>query len=231
VAQPSGGRQLLYIFEDLTDDEIAREAELYGGLTAGVRDLIELALATESSEDDIRQACEHIESAKVLLANKIRPYPFGVRWNAEGKRRAWGNATVGLRNAIAPPITVHREPDGLVWSDIELGMAYEGPAGLTHGGVAALLLDQVLGEAAEHGGSPGMTGTLNLRYLRPTPLGRLRAEARIDRREGVKTFVTGHIAGPEGVTVRAEGIFILPRWARGDDGARTTDSHDSGVEV
>ncbi|MFC9517485.1 PaaI family thioesterase [Nocardiaceae bacterium NPDC056970] len=212
-------KQGLYVFEDLTDEEIAREAEFYGDLTGSVRDLVELALATESDDDDIRQAREHLEAAKALLAKKTRPHPYGVRWNASGSRRAWGNAVVGLRNAVAPPLRIQREPDGRVWADAELGMQYEGPAGLTHGGISALLLDQVLGEAAEHGGAPGMTATLTLRYRRPTPLGRLHVEACVDRIEGVKTFVTGHISGPDGVCIEAEGIFILPRWARATDGS------------
>lgn len=212
-------KQGLYVFEDLTDEEIAREAEFYGDLTGSVRDLVELALATESDDDDIRQAREHLEAAKTLLAKKTRPQPYGVRWNAAGNRRAWGNAVVGLRNAVAPPLWIQREPDGRVWADVELGMQYEGPAGLTHGGISALLLDQVLGEAAEHGGAPGMTATLTLRYRRPTPLGRLHVEACVDRIEGVKTFVTGHISAADGVCIEAEGIFILPRWARATDGS------------
>lgn len=219
------GKQVLYVFEELTDEEIAREAEFYGDLTGSVRDLVELALATEAEDDDVRRAREHIEAAKELLAKKTRPHPYGVRWNAAGNRRAWGNAVVGLRNAIAPPLRIHREADGRVWADTELGMQYEGPAGLTHGGISALLLDQVLGEAAEHGGAPGMTGTLTLRYRKPTPLGKLHLEACVDRIEGVKTFVTGHLAGADGVSVEAEGVFILPRWAR--DAMGSTDSPDT----
>ena len=220
-------QQSLYVFEELTDEEIAREADLYGGLTGSVRDLIGLALSTESEDDDVRRAREHIEAAKELLAKQTRPRPYGVRWNANGERRAWGNAVVGLRNAVAPPLVIHREPDGRVWADVELGMQYEGPAGLTHGGISALLLDQVLGEAAEHGGAPGMTGTLTLRYRRPTPLGKLHLEACVDRIEGVKTFVTGHLAGPDGVSVEAEGVFILPRWAR--DAMASTDAADAAA--
>ncbi|NKR75738.1 PaaI family thioesterase [Rhodococcus hoagii] len=219
VTESVDSKQGLYVFEDLTDEEIAREAEFYGDLTGSVRDLVELALSTESDDDDIRQAREHLEAAKALLSKRTRPKPYGVRWNAAGNRRAWGNAVVGLRNAVAPPLRIQREPDGRVWADVELGMQYEGPAGLTHGGISALLLDQVLGEAAEHGGAPGMTGTLTLRYRKPTPLGKLHLEARVDRIEGVKTFVTGHLAGPDGVCVEAEGVFILPRWARAADGS------------
>ncbi|WP_305094101.1 PaaI family thioesterase [Prescottella sp. R16] len=218
-------QQSLYVQEDVSDEEIAHEAELYGGLTGTVRDLVGLALATESDDDDVRRAIEHLEAAKELLARRTRPRPYGVRWNASGGRRAWGNAAVGLRNAVAPPLDIHREDDGRVWTDVDLGMQYEGPAGLTHGGISALLLDQVLGEAAEHAGAPGMTGTLTLRYRRPTPLGKLHLEACLDRVEGVKTFVTGHLSGPDGVCVEAEGVFILPRWARGAmDGAAATEA-------
>ena len=51
--------------------------------------------------------------------------------------------------------------------------------------------------------------------LRTTRLGNLRAEARIARTEGVKTYAVGHLADDEGITVEAEGVFIRPRWARG----------------
>jgi acyl-coenzyme A thioesterase PaaI-like protein len=84
-----------------------------------------------------------------------------------------------------------------------------------HGGVCALVLDHVLGEAASAGlTKPLFTGTLTLRFVRGTALGRLRAEATIERTEGVKSFVSGHLSDADGVTVEAEGIFITPSWAR-----------------
>jgi hypothetical protein len=51
-------------------------------------------------------------------------------------------------------------------------------------------------------------------YLRGTPLGPLRAEASVDRIEGVKTFARGRLIDADGVTVEAEGVFITPAWAR-----------------
>ena len=60
----------------------------------------------------------------------------------------------------------------------------------------------------------GSNRTITLRYLRPTRLGQLHAEAGITRRDGVKTFTAGHLADDEGITVEAEGVFIQPRWAR-----------------
>jgi acyl-coenzyme A thioesterase PaaI-like protein len=77
------------------------------------------------------------------------------------------------------------------------------------------VLDHILGEAASNAEDPRFTGTITLRYLRTTRLGRLHAEARIDRTEGVKAFAVGHLADEDGVTVEAEGVFIQPRWTRG----------------
>jgi len=104
-----------------------------------------------------------------------------------------------------------------MWSEFHLGAAYEGPPGHVHGGVCAMILDHVLGAAASDPPRPALTGTISLRFLRSTPLGPLRAEARVDRTEGVKTFAVGHLADAEGVTVEAEGVFIIPKWARGPD--------------
>jgi len=125
----------------------------------------------------------------------------------------WGNVVIGVRNPVAPPLHIE-EGDGGVYTDFHLGAAYEGPPGHVHGGVAALVLDHVLGAAASSQEKPRLTGTITLRYLRMTRLGNLRAEARIARTDGVKTYAVGHLADDEGVTVEAEGVFIRPRWAR-----------------
>jgi len=94
-------------------------------------------------------------------------------------------------------------------------VAYEGPPGLVHGGVCALVLDHMLGEAASEGlTKPLFTGTITVKYLRGTPLGALRADADVDRVEGVKTFVRGNLSDALGVTAEAEGVFVQPAWAR-----------------
>ena len=73
----------------------------------------------------------------------------------------------------------------------------------------------MLGEVAANAENPRFTGTITMRYLRTTRLGRLHAEARITRTDGVKTYAAGHLADEEGITVEAEGVFIQPKWARG----------------
>ena len=134
---------------------------------------------------------------------------------------AWGNVVIGLRNPVAPPLSINHGADGWVWSEFILGAAYEGPPGHVHGGVCAMVLDHVLGATAHKPGKPAYTGTLRIRFLRGTPLGPLRAEARVDRVEGVKTFAVGHLADAQGVTVEAEGVFIHPRGPAGASAGRS----------
>ncbi len=205
-----------YVQENLDPAEVQRQEDVYGPFTQAVRELVDATIRTLADGDDIRAAQAEVEAVTERLRKEQLDGSFGVRFGPEGRGRPWGNTVVGLRNPVAPPLTiVHDSPDdGRVHADFHLGAAYEGPPGLVHGGVSSLLLDQMLGEAAGAGGRPGMTATLTLTYRRPTPLGDLRAEAWIDRAEGYKTWARGQISGPDGVCVEAEGLFILPRWAR-----------------
>lgn len=205
-----------FVRDDLSAAEIEAQAAIYRPLTDAVRGLVDATIRTLADDDELRRAQAEIEAITARLRERQLPGSFGVRYGAEGRGRPWGNSVVGVRNAIAPPLVVqhHAERTGEVWCDFHLGAAYEGPPTLVHGGVCALILDQMLGESAGSGGRPGMTGTLTLVYRQGTPLGDLRAEAWIDRVDGIKTWAKGHLIGPDGVTVEAEGVFILPRWAR-----------------
>jgi acyl-coenzyme A thioesterase PaaI-like protein len=203
-----------YVHEDVAPEEIERQLALYGPLAQSIRELADASIRTEVDDGEVRAARAEIEAITARLRERQMTGSYGVRFSSSGASRAWGNAVVGARNPVAPPVDVQTDPSGRAWADFRLGAAYEGPPSLVHGGVSALILDQLLGEAAGAGGKPGMTGTLTVRYRRGTPLGDLRGEAHIDRVEGVKTFVVGHLADAEGVTVEAEGVFILPRWAR-----------------
>jgi acyl-CoA thioesterase FadM len=54
-----------------------------------------------------------------------------------------------------------------------------------------------------------MTGTLTIRYRKPTPLDtELRFEAAVQRVEGRKIFAEGRLYAGDVLTAEAEGIFI-----------------------
>lgn len=202
-------KDVQYTIEDIDAAEIARRRAIYVPLTEAVRDLIDATIRTEVDDTVIAQARDTIADATAKLRTKQMPGSYGLRKTRVGDSVSWGNVAVGLRNAIAPPILIESSPDGLHWAELTLGAAYEGPTGLVHGGMGALILDHVLGATAKSV-APSFTGTLTLRYRRGTPLGTLRAEARVDRTEGRKVIVTGTLSDADGITIEAEGIFIRP---------------------
>lgn len=201
-------------FDVITDEEYERQRALYGPLTEAVRRLIYASLHTEIDADTVEEAQAKIEAVAEILESRQRS-SVQVVHEETGRPLAWANPAVGLRNAIAPPMVIHHEDDGRCWSEFTLSGTYEGPPGWVHGGICALVLDHLLGEAASEGlTKPKFTGTISLRYLRGTPLGPLRAEAYVERVEGVKTFARGYLLDADGPTVEADGVFIQPAWAR-----------------
>ncbi|SDD45876.1 PaaI family thioesterase [Rhodococcus tukisamuensis] len=190
-------------------DEFDRQKALYGPFTDTVRELVDATIRTEVDDEVIREVQATIAAATAKLRARQLDGAFGRRFTPTGQSVMWGNAGVGLRNAIAPPLVFESDESGRHWTDVNLGAAYEGPPGLVHGGVCALVLDHLLGVTASKG-TRRFTGTLTLRYLRGTPLGPVHATATIVGVDGRKATVRGTLSDPDGVTVEAEGIFISP---------------------
>jgi len=120
---------------------------------------------------------------------------------------------IGYANPIAPPVDVWavRGEDGRaeVRGRATFPSPYEGPPGCVHGGVIAELFDELMGVANVVGGSPGMTGTLTVRYRKPTPLlAPLDLVARLTGSERRKIFTWAGIYHEGVLTAEAEGIFI-----------------------
>lgn len=202
-------------FDSVDAEEFDRMQRLHQPLTYAIRDLIEAAIHTGVDEDTLRDAQSVVEAVTRMLRRELSDGARTLRDADSGRPLAWANPVVGVRNPVAPPLDIHHEADGRCWSEFDLGPAYEGPPGLVHGGICALVLDHILGEAASDRLTRALfTGTITLKYLRGTPLGPLRAEAYVERTEGVKTFARGVLRDADGVTVEAEGVFIVPSWAR-----------------
>jgi acyl-coenzyme A thioesterase PaaI-like protein len=201
------------IFEVLSAAEADRMTAIYAPLADAVRELVDATSRTEADDDVIADARSAIEAVTKSLRQRTRA--VGVNYRVDGRPLALANPVIGVCNPIAPPIAVRHEGEGHCWSEFVLGAAYEGPPNLVHGGISALILDHMLGEAASEGLSKArFTGTITVKYLRGTPLGALRCDAWVERREGVKAFARGTISDAAGVTVEAEGVFIEPAWAR-----------------
>jgi acyl-coenzyme A thioesterase PaaI-like protein len=204
-----------FSFTTVTAEEYERLCALYEPLTQSLRRLIDAGIRTGVDEHTIRDAQATIDALAETLERTQHETTTTLRHAGTGRPLAWANPAVGLRNAIAPPMDIQHDAEGGCWAEFNLGLAYEGPPGLVHGGICALVLDHILGEAASDGlTKPKFTGTITLRYLRGTPLGPLRAEAFVERIDGVKTFARGYLSDADGHTVEADGVFIEPAWAR-----------------
>jgi uncharacterized protein (TIGR00369 family) len=56
-------------------------------------------------------------------------------------------------------------------AEFQVPERFQSWAGMVHGGVMALMLDEAVGWAAWHAGHPGVTGRLQVSYRRPLRLG------------------------------------------------------------
>lgn len=198
---------------DVGADEISKHERFFVPLAQSVRELIDATLATDADESDLLAAQQQVEAATAVLRSRQRDHTLGVGLDPDGEPLSWGNVAIGTRNPVAPPLDVVEDSPDHAHLDVELGAAYEGAPGHVHGGYSALVLDHLLGVVASFGRleTAAATGTISLRYQRPTRLGHLHAEAAVERTDGRKIFVAGQIADNEGVTVTAEGVYFVRR--------------------
>jgi uncharacterized protein (TIGR00369 family) len=189
------------------------QAEGLSDLAARLRELAEAVVLSDAPPDEITAIRDEVAAlTRRLAATRQATPPVPGFTTGPGPFVQLASPVTGRLNPIAPPVDIEVMDDRSVRSEFVLGPVYEGPPGLVHGGVSALIMDHVLGAAALAGGSPGFTATLEMRYRRPTPNGvPLVATAAMVRVEGRKTFVEGAITGPDGqVTVQVFGTFVMP---------------------
>jgi len=130
----------------------------------------------------------------------------------EGERRTMAylpfSPIMGALNPASFGIEVRQEGDRVV-AEIRLDEVVEGGGGLVHGGVIAGIYDELLAAANLMIKSGGPTGTLTVRYRRPTPLyALLRFEGWVERTDERKVHVSGRCVANGEVVSEAEAIFV-----------------------
>lgn len=209
-------------------EELAERREAVAELGQALRDLTSCAIGSEVAVDVMRRVAEDARRLAATLAEAQRRLdePSLVDDLRRGQRPF--NPVVGPGNPVAPPMRVEIV-DGAAIGWCTLDWRYEGPFTFAHGGVSALLLDQIMGYAAAAAGHPGVTGRLAVRYRTAVPLGQpLRLEARLIDVLGIRAAIRGSISlagDPDSSLVEAEGRFLALRReqaARLFGGERTT---------
>jgi acyl-coenzyme A thioesterase PaaI-like protein len=180
-------------------------------LAAELRRVTSAMVGTPLTEADIEAAAAAVKAVADRLDQVAGP---GRRMRAQPDPAGHPqdffptSPVIGFANPVAPPVVVEAV-DGELRGTASFDYQYEGPPTCVHGGVLAMVFDEMLGAANIMAGSPGMTGTLTIRYRRPTPLRTpLRLEARFLERDGRKIRTWGAMYHGDVLTAEAEGIFI-----------------------
>ena len=206
----AGGRHPISFPDDHPDTARLRLAE-------ALRPLITMTVSGTPDDDAFLVAAEVVERLTGDMAvgastrRRIRQPPDADRPTVEYFPTS---PIAGILNPVAPPVRLE-VVDGVDGAPPEIAATayfdypYEGPPSCVHGGVIAATFDEILGAANMVSGNPGMTGTLTVRYRKPTPLrSELRLEARFVRREGRKIHTWAGMYHGDVLTAEADGLFI-----------------------
>lgn len=185
-------------------------------LAAAMRRIAEMLVGREVPDEALQAAASTVRQAADRL-DEVTPPGRAHRGvpDRDGPPQDYfaTSPVIGFANPVAPPAevwAVRGEEGG--WElrgRVSFGYAFEGPPTCVHGGEIARLFDELLGSTNILTGHAGMTGTLTVRYRRPTPiLTPLDLEARLEKVEGRKVFVTGTIRVQGEITAEADGLFI-----------------------
>ena len=189
-------------------------------LAAAVRTINDHVRRVRHDAAGLAEARRLVDEASALLSGDLSNGPFmqaGLDGEASepsslGRNRGSEifpySPIIGRRNPISSGVDFWFEGDTTLGS-LHLGATHNGPPDMVHGGMIALVMDELLGVTAVRAGLGGFTGTLSVRYQAPTPIRTdLDLWSEIDRVEGRKVFVVGEIRNGDVATASAEGIFI-----------------------
>ena len=175
----------------------------YGRFIEAVRTLQDHTRAADAPDDVITTAADLIEAVSELLA----PYDADEWTTPSGRRMDLPNRG----NIMQVPADLKKTAEDEVGGTARFRRFHLGRNGAVHGGALALLFDSVLGFAAFRlsRSLKQRTAYLHVNYRKIAPIEKeLQVDARIDRAEGRKIFVTGRLLDGETVLADAEALFV-----------------------
>jgi acyl-coenzyme A thioesterase PaaI-like protein len=198
--------------------EEAREARrsAMAHLADVLRRANDAAVCTDLPPARIDAIAAQIESVARELASRQHDGPFSgllprERDYARPHHAMPLSPVIGELNPMRPEIALTIEGQR-VRGSARLSKRFVGPAGCAHGGVTAMICDQLVALAARAGGVRGVTRALEVRYLRTTPLYEpLELEGWCDQVGDDRAHAVCEIRAGGEVCVRAEAEMVVSR--------------------
>jgi len=196
--------------------------EALANAVADVRRLVAHLRKTQAPRETLERVAAQVSELNEALAPYDHEGPYQQRSLVMGDMNSHVRDTeipaeyfpyspvVGALNPIAAPVGFDFDGEE-IHAEHVFDAPYNGPPTAVHGGIIALVFDELLGSLGAMRDIGGFTGTLTIRYRSLTPIGeKIRMRSWIERREGRKTFVSGTMHVGERLCAEAEGIFIRP---------------------
>jgi acyl-coenzyme A thioesterase PaaI-like protein len=185
-------------------------------LADALRTMNEVAVCTALPAAQVEAIAQRIGELARELGREQHDGPFSGLLPRERDYARPGHAmplspVIGELSPIRPEIELSLEGQR-VRGSARLGKRFIGPAGYAHGGVTAMICDQLAALASRAAGVRGVTRTLSVRYRRPTPLYQtLELEGWCEQVGEERAQVSCEIRAAGKVCVRAEAEMVLAR--------------------
>jgi acyl-coenzyme A thioesterase PaaI-like protein len=188
-------------------------------LVARTRALVDAVVLSDAEPHLRARIAGQIAELTATLSARRRPEPLHLVRHDDGRLESLLQAGSGRLNPQAPPLVWVDRPTepptgaepvpATVRARCTYTAAHAGSPGRVHGGVLALTLDEVLGNAVTASGASGLTVSLSVRYLGATPIDEpVEIVARFVGRDGRKSRAAGEVRVGDLVTVEAEALFV-----------------------
>ena len=218
--QPVSAAKLAEMLGDLAGPESVPAAAF--DLTARVRELVESVVLTDVDAETLAEVADEVSAITGRLSARRRQPAIRLIRHPDGRLENLTQAGSGRLNPQAPPIELLDLPPGPppggephpveIRARCTLSAAHGGSPERVHGGVVALVLDQVLGIAAHVAGASGLTTSLTVDFRRATPYGvPLEITARCTEFGGGHSRATGELRHGDVVTATATAAFVTDR--------------------
>lgn len=187
--------------------------------------LIDALRVADAAPEVLASVRGHLESAIALLRPHARPGPhaqsvpgvaagdFAGASSLDPQALMPFSPIIGRRNPVSPRLEFRAVGERLLGRG-RIPVRFVGAPGTVHGGIVAAALDEIMGLVNVLNGEGAFTGTMSVRFHRPTPIEReLELLGETTGKEGRKILSRAEIRCDGELTATAEGVFIRPRRA------------------